>query len=225
MQSRFLLNVVIAQRTAVLELLSGENQTLLIGRDAFLVLNLGLDVIDSIRRFHIESDGLSRKRLHENLHTTTEAQHQMESTLLLDVVVTQGTSIFELFSSENKTLLIGWDSLLVLNLGLHVVNRIRWFHIKRNGLSSQSLDEDLHSTTETQHQVKGAFLLDVVVAERTSILQLLAGKNQTLLIGRDAFLILNLGLHVIDRIRRLDIKGDGLSGEGFHEDLHGCWCT
>ena len=40
-----------------------------------------------------------------------------------------------------------------------------------------------------------------------------------LLIGRDSFLVLNLGLNVINRIRRLDLDRNCLSGEGFHEDL------
>ena len=35
-------------------------------------------------------------------------------------------------------------------------------HVERNGLTRQCLDEDLHSTTQTQHHMQGAFLLDVV---------------------------------------------------------------
>lgn len=49
MESRFLLDVVIAQSAAILKLLSGENETLLVGRDTFLVLNFGLDIVDGIR--------------------------------------------------------------------------------------------------------------------------------------------------------------------------------
>ena len=44
MKSRLLLDVVIRKSTAVLELLSGEDQALLVGRDAFLVLNPGENV-------------------------------------------------------------------------------------------------------------------------------------------------------------------------------------
>merc|ERR1719461_715149 len=55
-------------------------------------------------------------------------------------------------------------------------------------------------------------LLDVVVAQRAAIFKLLAGKDQPLLIRRDALFVLNLSLN---------IKGDGLSGQRFHEDLHG----
>jgi hypothetical protein len=43
-------------------------------------------------------------------------------------------------------------------------------------LASVGLDEDLHAFPETQHQVKGGLLLDVVVSKGTTILELLAGK-------------------------------------------------
>lgn len=34
------------------------------------------------------------------------------------------------------------------------------------------------------------------------------------------FLILNFRLYIFDRIRRLDLEGDGLTGKSFHKDLH-----
>jgi hypothetical protein len=42
---------------------------------------------------------------------------------------------------------------------------------------------------------------------------LLAGENQALLVRRDTLLVLDLGLDVVDGVRRLDFEGDGLSGE------------
>lgn len=65
-------------------------------------------------------------------------------------------------------------------------------------------------------------LLNVVVAESTAILKLLAGKDQALLIRGNAFLILNLALHIVDSIARLHLEGDGLTREGLDENLH---CT
>jgi hypothetical protein len=52
MEGGFLLNVVVGQGTTIFELLAGENQTLLIRRDAFLVLNLSLDILDGVRRLY-----------------------------------------------------------------------------------------------------------------------------------------------------------------------------
>ena len=44
----------------------------------------------------------------------------------------------------------------------------------------------LSTTTEAEHQVEGGLLLDVVVAERTAVLKLLAGEDQALLVGGNA---------------------------------------
>ena len=53
--------------------------------------------------------------------------------------------------------------------------------------------------------MKGGFLLDVVVGEGTTILELLASKDKTLLVRGDSFLVLNLGLDALDGIRALDL--------------------
>ena len=46
----------------------------------------------------------------------------MKSGLLLDVVIGKGSSVFKLFTSEDKSLLVRWDAFLVLDLGLDVVD-------------------------------------------------------------------------------------------------------
>jgi hypothetical protein len=38
--------------------------------------------------------------------------------------------------------------------------------IERDGLAGQGLDEDLHASSQAQHQVQGRLLLDVVIAIR-----------------------------------------------------------
>ena len=68
--------------------------------------------------------------------------------------------------------------------------------------------------------MKGGLLLDIVVRKGTTVLELLAGENETLLVGRDALLVLNLGLHVIDSVGGLDLEGDSLAGQGLDKDLH-----
>jgi hypothetical protein len=59
--------------------------------------------------------------------------------------------------------------------------------------------------------------LDVVVRERASILQLLAGKDQTLLVWGNTLLVLDLGLNIVNSIGGLDLKSDGLAREGLDE--------
>jgi len=58
------------------------------------------------------------------------------------------------------------------------------------------------ATTETEHEVESGLFLNVVILKSSSLLKLFAGENQTLLIGRDAFLVLDLGLDVIDCVKR-----------------------
>ena len=49
----------------------------------------------------------------------------------------------------------------------------------------------LHASTETENEVQGRFLLDVVVRKGTSVLELLSGEDQTLLIRGDSLLFVD----------------------------------
>ena len=53
-----------------------------------------------------------------------------------------------------------------------------------------------------------------------AILQLLAREDQPLLVGGNALLVLDLGLHILDGVGGLHLEGDGLTRQGLHEDLH-----
>ena len=114
----------------------------------------------------------------------------MEGALLLDVVVGESASILKLFAGKDQPLLVWGNTLLVLDLGLDILNGVRRLHLQGDGLASESLHEDLHASPQSENQVKGALLLDVVVGECASILQLLAGEDQPLLVWRDSFLVL-----------------------------------
>ena len=69
--------------------------------------------------------------------------------------------------------------------------------------------------------MKDRFVLDVIVGQRLAILRLLPSEDQALLVRGDAFLVLDLCFHVVDGVRRLDLKRNRLPGERLHEDLHG----
>jgi hypothetical protein len=60
-QSRLLLDVVVRKGSTIFELLAGEDESLLIRRNSFLVLDLGLDVVDGVRGLDLEGDGLTRE--------------------------------------------------------------------------------------------------------------------------------------------------------------------
>ena len=87
------------------------------------------------------------------------------------------------------------------------------------GLAVDLLFALLSAATETEDEVEGGLLLDVVVGEGAAVLELLAGEDEALLIGRDALLVLDLGLDVVDGVGRLDVEGDGLAGQGLDENL------
>merc|ERR1712113_619088 len=49
----------------------------------------------------------------------------MKRRFLLDVVVRKRAPVLELLASEDQALLVWWNALLVLDLGLHVVDGVR----------------------------------------------------------------------------------------------------
>ena len=69
------------------------------------------------------------------LATTSQTQHQVQGGLLLDVVVRKSSTILKLLASEDESLLIRWDALLVLDLCLDVLNRVRRLDVERNRLT------------------------------------------------------------------------------------------
>lgn len=74
----------------------------------------------------------------------------MEGALLLDVIIRERASILKLLASEDKTLLVRWNTLLVLDLRFHVVNCVRRLDFQGDGLPRKGLDENLHTTTQAK---------------------------------------------------------------------------
>merc|ERR1712176_288369 len=119
MEGRLLLHVVVLESSAVLKLLASEDESLLIWGNTFLVLNLGLDSLNGVSLLDLKGDSLSSESLNEDLHTTSESKDEMESGLLLDVVVLEGSAVLELLASEDESLLVWGNAFLVLDLGLN----------------------------------------------------------------------------------------------------------
>merc|ERR1719186_1054148 len=193
---------------------------LLVGRNPLLVLDLGLDILYGVGWLHLQGDGLTGQSLDEDLHTTPEPEDEVECRFLLDVVVGQSSAVFQLLPSKDEPLLVWRNPLLILDLRLNVLNRVRRLHLKGDRLASQSLHEDLHTTSEPEDKVEGGLLLDVVIGKGSSVFELLPGEDQPLLVWRDPFLVLDLGLDVLNGVRGLDLQSYGLPSKGLHEDLH-----
>jgi hypothetical protein len=63
------------------------------------------------------------------------------------------------------------------------------------------------------------YLLDVVVRKGATVLKLLSGEDQTLLVRGNSFLVLDLGLDIVDRVRGLNLKSDSLARKGLDEAI------
>ena len=85
-------------------------------------------------------------------------------------------------------LLILGNYLVILNLGLGIFNRV-------SSLNLKGVDENLHASIQS-----------VVVREGATVLKLLTGKDQSLLIWGNALLILNLSLDIFVAVRSFNLK-------------------
>merc|ERR1719291_398591 len=154
------------------------------------------------------------------LHSAAEPQDEVEGALLLDVVVGESAPVLQLLPGEDQPLLIRRNPLLVLDLCLDVLDGVGRLHLEGDSLAGEGLDEYLHPAAEPQDEVEGALLLDVVIGEGSSVLQLLPREDEPLLVRGNTLLVLNLCFNVLDGVGRLHLEGDGLAGEGLDEDLH-----
>ena len=68
--------------------------------------------------------------------------------------------------------------------------------------------------------MEGGLFLNVVIGEGAAVFELLAGKDESLLIWGDTFLVLNFGFDVLNAVAGLDIKSNRLTGQGLNENLH-----
>lgn len=105
-----LLDVVVAEGAAILKLLSGEDQTLLVGRNALLVLNLALDIVDSVARLNLEGDGLAREGLHETVIVINLRLVQVVRAILEAYICTVNMSALFQHQNMNDLLTVGGPS-------------------------------------------------------------------------------------------------------------------
>ena len=74
----------------------------------------------------------------------TESQNKVERGVLLNGIILKGVAILKLLASEDKALLVWWNTFLVLDLSLDVFNPVGWLDFKGDVLASEGLNEDLH---------------------------------------------------------------------------------
>ena len=132
------------------ELLLGSNVGAVAALSLSAVLGLGREGSVALSADHFFALVLSGESSERGLNgdgssaTTSESEDQVEGGLLLNVVVRESSAVFELFSSEDQSLLIGRDTFLVLDLGLDVFNGVGGLDIQSNRLTCKGLNENLH---------------------------------------------------------------------------------
>ena len=104
---------------------------LLLGSDVTVMATLSLSAVDGLwwkSDVALSADHLLTLELSSesseiwlNLHlthtTASKSEDEMESRLLLDVIIRESSSILELLTSEDKSLLIWGNTFFILNLG------------------------------------------------------------------------------------------------------------
>ena len=74
----------------------------------------------------------------------------MKGGFLLDVVVAQSATIFQLFAGKDQRLMVGRSPFLLLDLGFDIVDRVGRLDFQSDGLAGQSLHENLQTTLQTE---------------------------------------------------------------------------
>ena len=155
-----------------------EDQTLLVRGNAFLFPDLCLNTVDGVRRLHLQRKRLSAERLDENTRDARRTGEKLESRFFPNAVVREPATPLDHLAGKNQNLLIGGDTIFVLDLSFDVVNRVRWLDLER---TRESLHECLHASTQ----------------QNLSVFKLLAGNDKTLLVWGNAIPVSDILLRVI----------------------------
>ena len=143
--------------------------------------------------------------------STSESQHKMEGWLFLNVVIRKSSSVLKLLSSEDKSLLVGGDSLSVLDFSFDALNCVCAVYPYGHCLASECSDEYLHSSPESEYKVEGWFFADVVVCDASSVFKTFASKDKSLLVCWDSFLLLDSLFDCGNWISWFDFNSNGFS--------------
>lgn len=79
MEDGLLLNMVLMQCMTIFQPFAIEDELLLVWLNAFLVLDLGLQVFNGVTWFHLQSDGITSRGLNKYLYIITQTMKETES--------------------------------------------------------------------------------------------------------------------------------------------------
>ena len=100
-----------------------------------------------------------------------QPQHEVQSRLLLYVIVAECSAIFQLLPGEDESLLVRRDALLVLDLRLHVLDGVTGFHLGggRKGRRSQNSEEPVSQVSGCHRKAATYFLAYIGISSSNSI--------------------------------------------------------
>lgn len=106
---------IVRENAAAFKLLSSIEQALLIGGNAFLVLNSSLDRFNDVSRFNFEVNDVSGERPHEEPNASPRLKFRMKCTFLLNIASEKSTGVF---FGQRTGIVDRGNVLLVLILGV-----------------------------------------------------------------------------------------------------------
>lgn len=101
MKRRLLSNVIVAESSTVLKLISVENQSLLVWRNVLFVINFLLDNFNSIAARYINRHGLATRKPDKNLESPCNGNSRVS----LNAIITESFVVLKLLPIEDQSLL------------------------------------------------------------------------------------------------------------------------
>ena len=141
MKGGLFLDVVVRQCTPILKLLPSKDQPLLVRWNAFFILDLCLNIVDSVRALNLQCDGLASEGLNKYLHPSLQPQNKMDCILLLDVVIGHSKVVLKLLTPKDQHLMICTNAFLILDHSLKVTDFIGALNLESYGLITKSPSE------------------------------------------------------------------------------------
>ena len=136
-------------------------------------------------------------------------------------VLTDAASHEQILSFRSENLTAHGDASGLFDLLLEHLDVIVLFDVHNARRCPGTAKKDVERGATAQSQQKGQFapLVDSVVVQCAATVQLLALTYQTLLVRRNALLLLDLRLHTFNELQSVHVKRNGLPRQRLHTDM------
>eukprot|EP00306_Pavlova_sp_CCMP459_P005689 CAMPEP_0185158516 /NCGR_PEP_ID=MMETSP1139-20130426/2468_1 /TAXON_ID=298111 /ORGANISM="Pavlova sp., Strain CCMP459" /LENGTH=143 /DNA_ID=CAMNT_0027723659 /DNA_START=256 /DNA_END=687 /DNA_ORIENTATION=+ len=111
------------------------------------VLMAAVGVVEHAALLHLEEPVDETVACHRR--PTSQPEHQVHRSVLANIIVLQRLAILELLAAEDEALRGLFHTLLVCDLLLHTLNRLRGLHLHGDGLPRKRLYLELLTSPQT----------------------------------------------------------------------------